>query len=107
MNKPLAVGLMAFSALALCGADQAKWTGSLTDASCKAADVAAKCDASESTKAFGITTDDGKFVKFDEAGNSKAMLALESRRGRPGEKKVTITGTMDGDTVKVEAIEVH
>lgn len=107
MNKLLTLSLLTCSALFLSAADQARWTGALTDASCKTANAAAKCDVSEGTKFFGITTDDGKFVKFDDAGNAKTLLALETHRNKGGEKKATITGTMDGDLVKVEAVQIH
>jgi hypothetical protein len=57
----------------------------------------------------------GKTFKLDDAGNAKAAEALKSRADRaanpntPQSTTVTakITGTKDGENIKVEAIEVQ
>jgi hypothetical protein len=54
---------------------------------------------------FGLFTSDGKFLKFDKAGNDKALAALKA-----SEKKdhlhATVTGERDGETIKVESFSL-
>src|SRR5690348_4494058 len=90
------------------------WTGKLIDASChdrsqqnpaeakQGSDLAA-CAATASTTSFAIQTSDGKVYKLDASGNAKASTAL---KGNPDNKSAmaTVSGTMDGQTVKVESI---
>jgi 3-deoxy-D-arabino-heptulosonate 7-phosphate (DAHP) synthase len=92
------------------------WTGKLIDSSChdrsqqnpaeakKGAD--ASCDASASTTSFAIQTSDGKVYKLDASGNAKASTAL---RGNADNKNptATVSGTMEGQTVKVDSISVR
>jgi len=95
------------------------WTGKLIDASC--ADQAkgdqqkmATCDPTSATTAFALVAS-GKTFKLDDAGNAKAAEALKSRADRaanpstPQSTSVTakVTGTKEGDALKVEAIEVQ
>ena len=69
------------------------------------------------TTNFALKLADGKFVKFDEGGNTKAIDAL--RKSRQGSKivfnywksgrasraiKARVTGTLTSDTLNVEAI---
>ena len=49
---------------------------------------------------------DGKFVKFDEAGNAKALAALKATK-KEKDLKAKVTGTLDGDTVQVESVELE
>jgi len=78
---------------------------------------AATCDATSSTTSFALLVA-GKAVKFDSAGNAKAIEALKSRADRsanptnpstPPSTQISakVTGTQDGDNLKVEAIEVQ
>jgi hypothetical protein len=93
------------------------WTGKLIDASCRdrsqqnPADSKqngdlATCAATASTTSFAIQTSDGKVYKLDASGNAKASTAL---KGNPDNKNATATvsGTMDGQTVKVDSISVR
>ena len=92
------------------------WTGKLIDASCndrsqqnpaesKQNSDLASCAATASTTSFAIQTSDGKIYKLDASGNAKASTAL---KGNPDNKNATATvsGTMDGQTVKVDSISV-
>jgi hypothetical protein len=92
------------------------WTGKLIDASChdrsqqnpadsKENSDLATCAATASTTSFAIQTSDGKVYKLDASGNAKASTAL---KGNPDNKNATATvsGTMDGQTVKVDSISV-
>jgi hypothetical protein len=93
------------------------WTGKLIDATChdrsqqnpaesKQKSDLASCDASASTTSFAIQTADGKVYKLDASGNAKASTAL---KGNPDAKNpmATISGSMEGQTVKVDSISVR
>lgn len=103
-----------FSVLALAES----FSGRLVDASCMDQQKsAATCDPTSSTTSFAILVA-GKAAKFDDAGNAKAIEALKSRADRsanptnpstPPSTQVAakVTGSKDGDNIKVEAIEVQ
>ena len=109
----LGLGLGMFAALGFAE----DWTGKLIDASChdnsqknpaesKQGGDLATCAATASTTSFAIQTSDGKVYKLDASGNAKASTAL---KGNPDNKSATATvsGTMDGQTVKVDSISVR
>ena len=82
------------------------WTGTVVDVNCHGKDLAThstKCAVSCAKSGYGLVTADGKFVKFDETGNSKALAALKATQ-KEKDLKATITGTMDGDVIKVESV---
>jgi hypothetical protein len=94
-----------------------KYTGKLIDASChdqsqknpadaKQNSELASCAATASTTSFAIQTSDGKVYKLDASGNAKAATAM---KGNPDNKNATATvsGTMEGQTVKVDSISVR
>ena len=93
------------------------WTGKLIDAAChdksqqnpaesKQTSDLASCDATAATTSFAIQTSDGKVYKLDASGNAKAATAL---RGNPDNKTptATVSGSMEGQTVKVDSISVR
>src|SRR5258708_29836268 len=93
------------------------WSGKLIDYACheraaKAPAPAAKtpgesaCAASATTTSFGIQTSDGMVFKLDAAGNSKAAAAMKSDANK-GKDQVSISGTLDGQTVKVASIDLQ
>lgn len=83
-------------------AAQQSWTGTLVDAGCKNSSPASACEVSSNTSAFGIVTNDGKFYKFDAAGNSKA----KAMSGQDATKRqVTVTGKLEGDTIHVQDVK--
>jgi len=87
-------------------------TGRLLDASCyDQQKSAATCDPTASTTTFAILVS-GKAFKLDDGG--KVAEALKSRADRstdpnkPGSQIMAkVTGTKEGNMVKVEAIEVQ
>lgn len=84
------------------------WSGTVVDVSCKGKDLAShskKCALGCAKSGYGLVTADGKFVKFDEAGNAKALAALKAT-SKEADLKATVTGTMDGDVLKVESISI-
>ena len=89
-----------------------EWNGYLMDAMCaakmkdKAATHKAKCALSCAKTGFGIVTADGKYVKFDEAGNAKAQEALKGTT-KDQDLKIKVTGTLEGDALQVESLSIH
>jgi hypothetical protein len=103
--------VLVFSALALAE----EWTGRLVDASCyDQQKTGVACDPTSSTNSFAIVVS-GQAFKFDSDGNSKAAAALKSRADRstdpnkPASGTVTakVTGTKDGNMIKVDNIDVQ
>jgi hypothetical protein len=100
-----------FSGLALAES----WQGRLIDAACYDQNKsAATCDATGTTTTFALFVSD-KGYKLDDAGNTKAVEAMKSRADRstdptkPATAQVMakITGTKDGDALKVETVEIQ
>jgi hypothetical protein len=54
---------------------------------------------------YGVYTSDNKFLKFDEAGNSKALAAIKAST-RLDDFEVEINGEVKGDTIKVLSLKV-
>jgi hypothetical protein len=116
MRRLLFLGafLTVFSALALAES----WTGRLVDATCYDQQKSATaCDPTSSTSMFALIVSNHAY-KFDEDGNTKAAEALKSRADRsanpdnPGmasSKMVAarVSGTKDGDSIKVDTITVQ
>jgi len=103
--KRAGVLLTLFSSLAFAGA----WNGTLVDVMCKNQDLAShatKCAISCSKSGYGLVLADGKFVKFDEAGNAKALAALKAT-SKEKDLKAKVTGSLDGETVQVESVELQ
>ncbi len=85
------------------------WSGTLVDVMCKGKDLAshtAKCGVACAKSGFGLVLADGKFVKFDESGNAKALAALKST-SKEKDLKAKVSGELDGETVKVTSIELQ
>ncbi|MYA79945.1 MAG: hypothetical protein F4X39_05390 [Acidobacteriia bacterium] len=55
---------------------------------------------------FGLVTQEGKYIKFDEKGNIKALNELE-RTGKQDELLVKVTGEMRGGMIQVESVETQ
>jgi|SRR5579872_690416 len=84
-------------------------SGTLVDVMCKDKDLAGhtkKCAVGCAKSGFGVVTSDGKFMKFDEAGNAKALAALKAT-DKEKDLKAKVEGTVDGDTVQVVSIEIE
>ena len=84
-------------------------SGTLVDMNCKDKDLAEhsrQCAMKCARSGYGLVTADGKFMKFDEAGNTKALEALKASE-KEKDLKATVTGTVDGDMLKVESITLN
>jgi len=64
-----------------------------------------KCAIQCQGSGFGILTADGTFLKFDSAGNDKALAALKATK-KTNHLRATVTGEKDGDTIKVESLSL-
>jgi hypothetical protein len=103
--------LLAFTGFALAE----DFNGKLIDATCHSQEKGAKpCDATATTSSFAVNVD-GQVYNLDAAGNTKAAEALKSRadrstdpsRATTGAVMARITGTKEGQTIKVQNIEVR
>jgi hypothetical protein len=59
-----------------------------------------------SNNGYGILTEDKRFIRFDDEGNQKAKDLL-AHTNRESDFKITVTGSMDGDRLKVSRIELQ
>ncbi len=102
MKRLIFSSLFAATMLSMSAA-AAEWKGMISDASCGAKHA----DASESSKkcvqscikrggAPVFISEDGKVYKIDDASKSKVMDHLGD--------KVTLTGSMTGDTIAVDSV---
>lgn len=55
---------------------------------------------------YGVITADGKFLKFDEEGNKKALEALK-KSDRKDHLRATVEGTLAGDVITVASISIE
>lgn len=85
------------------------WTGTVVDVMCKDKDLAghtAKCSIACAKSGYGLVLGDGKFVKFDEAGNAKTLAALKTT-SKDKDLKAKVTGSLDNEVIKVSTIELQ
>jgi hypothetical protein len=93
------------------------YMGKLVDASCVEQQKDAACNPTVSTAAFAIQVSGGKTLKLDANGNKKAAEALKASNDSADRAKdpnasdnpvtATVQGTLNGDEIKVDSIEVH
>jgi len=103
--KKILVAASLFAGLSFAGT----LSGTLTDVMCKDKDVAGhtkQCALACAKSGFGLVTAEGKFLKFDEAGNAKALAALKAT-SKDKDLKAKVSGTVEGDLVKVETVEIQ
>jgi hypothetical protein len=103
------ISLIATALLLASGALAETWSGTLVDVMCKGKDLAShttKCAVSCAKSGYGLVLADGKFVKFDEGGNAKALAVLKST-GKEKDLKAKVSGSFDGETVQVSSIDLE
>ncbi len=54
---------------------------------------------------YGVITADGKFLRFDDAGNEKALAALKASE-KTDHLRATVTGTLNGDVISVSSLSI-
>lgn len=97
--------MMMFAGLALAES----WSGTVVDVSCAKKDLSThsrKCAMGCSKSGYGLVTADGKFTKFDEAGNAKALAALQAST-KNNDLKAKVTGKISGEVIEVESITIE
>jgi len=110
----LAAFLGVFAALGL--ADT--YTGKLIDAACldKPNPTLGTCQPNSTSTKFALVDNSQKVYKLDDNGNNKAAAALKGRADRSSDPKAEgkveivmakISGTINGNIVTVETIEVQ
>ena len=85
------------------------WSGTVVDVMCKSKDLAnhtRECALGCSKGGYGLVLADGKFLKFDEAGNAKTLAALKSS-AKEKDLKAKVTGTAKEDVIRVQSIEIQ
>ena len=97
--------LLGFALLApLAAADS--FSGTVVDVMCRSKDLAShtrECAVTCAKSGYGLVTAAGKFLKFDESGNAKTLASLK-KLTKDKDLKAKVTGTLNGDVLKVEAI---
>jgi len=103
--KRLIAGLALSSVMALAQ----DWTGTVVDVMCKNNDLASHtkdCAISCSRSGYGIVLADGKFIKFDERGNAKALAALKATN-KDKDLKAKVSGALKDDVIQVDSIQIE
>jgi len=99
---------LAITATLLAGLASAEtFSGTVVDVMCKGSDLAShtrECALSCAKSGFGLVQGDGKFLKFDETGNVRTLSALK-KSSKEKDLKAKVTGTVDGEVLKVESID--
>ena len=75
------------------------WTGTVVDIMCKGKDLSShtrECAVTCAKGGYGLVLGDGKFVKFNEAGNAKTFSMLK-KLTREKDLKAKVTGKLDGE----------
>jgi hypothetical protein len=83
------------------------FSGTVVDVMCRGKDLAnhtRECAVTCSKSGYGLVTADGKFLKFDESGNARALSALK-KLTKEKDLKAKVSGTVSGDVLKVESID--
>src|SRR6476660_10573850 len=79
------------------------FSGTVVDVMCRGKDLAGHtrdCAVTCSKSGYGLVTADGKFVKFDEAGNARTLSALK-KATKDKDLKAKVSGTVEGDVLNV------
>ena len=108
------VATLALAQIAWAALDDKKFSGNLIDAACgnknkehsaKIAGHPKSCALMEACMKSGydIVTADGKFMKFDENGDKLALALLQSTKTEK-DIRVDVSGTQEGDVLKVTNI---
>ena len=102
--KPFAIlACLAFSASLYAES----WTGTVVDVMCKGKDLSSHtrdCAVTCAKGGFGLVLGDGKFVKFNEAGNAKTFSMLK-KLSKEKDLKAKVTGKLEGEVIQVETVE--
>ena len=105
---PVLVLLLATAAFA----GETTWTGvPLVDTLCSARvkdkpdSHTVSCAIACANGGFGIIASDGSYLKFDEAGNKRALAALKAAK-KTDHIRATVVGEREGDTINVKSLSI-
>lgn len=85
------------------------FTGTLVDVQCKDNDPTThprRCAISCARYGYGLKQADGRFLKFDEQGNERALTALKHST-KVQNLKASVTGTLDDGVLKVDSLAIR
>ncbi len=103
MKKQIAIAVVS-AALGLAAPAAQKFTGTITDDMCKNADhKSMNMGSDEKCVMECVKGMNGKYVLWD--GKNTYALSDQKTPARFAAKKVVVTGTLDGNTIKVDKIE--
>ena len=101
--------IAAVFAMAATFAFAGSWTGKLVDAACKVSNEGepsmSNCPVTTATNLYAIELPDSKVLILNAAGNEKAADAVKNVP--KNDLRATVTGSLDGQMVKVEKIELQ
>lgn len=111
MNSPLRFASLA-AVLFTTSAAAETFTGTIVDVMCKGKDLSShtsKCATMPNCakSGFGVVLADGRFLKFDESGNAMAFKRLKEPKVKEKDLKAKITGSLDGELIKVESFDLQ
>ena len=110
MRGTLTLGTLFLVSALLAGG--AEFNGHLMDTMCaakkldQASSHTAQCMKDCATSGFGLVTKDGKYLKFNEGGNAKALKALKADN-RQANLQVKVTGELKGSVIQVDSIAMQ
>ena len=90
-------------------ASAAEFSGTVVDVMCRGKDLAGhtrECAVTCSKSGYGLVTGEGKFLKFDESGNARTLSALK-KASKEKDLKAKVNGTVEGDVLKVQSLELQ
>ena len=101
--------VLVFAALSLTAFAAESWNGTLMDVQCKSKDATThtrQCAIGCAKSGYGLVLPDGKFMKFDAAGDAKALAALKASK-KENDLKAKVTGMLHGDMIHVDSVELE
>jgi hypothetical protein len=108
MKKLVALTFLAFSI----SATATTWNNvPLIDKNCSRKEAAnpdahpRNCALNCASSGYGILTSDGKFLKFDKAGDEQSLKLLKASN-KKDHLRVTVDGEEHGDTIAVKSIKM-
>ncbi|MBK7929943.1 MAG: hypothetical protein IPJ98_21445 [Bryobacterales bacterium] len=85
------------------------FSGTVVDVMCKGKDLSShtrSCAIACAKGGYGLVMADGKFLKFNETGNAKALAMLKAAT-KDKDLKAKATGTLDGEVIQVLTLELQ
>ena len=63
-----------------------------------------ECPVTASTTSFGLMTNEGKFVRFDEPSNQRIVEIVKEKKWNKHAPKVHVVGRANGDVIVLDTI---